>query len=202
MDRLLAWLDERGCPVVLLDASEAGAPLYQQLGFVDEGTTLIFQHDDCALRPLQSERVAPLRPADIDELVMFDSAIFGADRRRVLAELLTMYPERGFVSRAAGGQIEGFLFAQRRNLGPWVAASPQAAEELLAAAMPLEFETDGGGQRAGPRVLAPGVNPAVAGMLLSYGFSPQRSLRHMRRGGSHHPGRRELLYGQTSLAIG
>src|SRR5688572_22221589 len=32
---LLGWLDGRGLPCVMLDATEVGARLYQQLGFVD-----------------------------------------------------------------------------------------------------------------------------------------------------------------------
>lgn len=195
MERLLALLDERGCPIALLDASPAGAPLYATLGFVEDDRTLVFQKDDCTQRPTPSEQVRVLNAGDLDALVAFDTPIFGADRRRVFADIVQRWPGRAFVARNAAGAIEGYLFAQERNLGPWAAQTSQAAEGLLAAAFTLEFPD-------GMRVLVPGSNPAATEVLLSYGFSPQRSLKHMRRGGTTHPGNRQLLYGQTSLAIG
>ena len=40
MDTLLAWLAERRCSTVLLDASGAGAPLYLRYSFVEDDRTL------------------------------------------------------------------------------------------------------------------------------------------------------------------
>ncbi len=39
MRHLLRWSAERGRPVLQLDASPAGAPLYERLGFVDDEST-------------------------------------------------------------------------------------------------------------------------------------------------------------------
>lgn len=195
MERLLSWLEGRGVPVVLLDASEAGAPLYLRLGFVEDAEVSIFLRESGPSDRSPSPCLAPMRGGDLDEVVAFDTPIFGGDRRRVLAEFLGRSPERAFVARDAGGRVAGYLLAQPQNLGPWVAASPESAEDLLAAALSLPFEP-------APRVLAPGANPAVRELLCRHGFAAQRSLRHMRRGGDRPPGRRELLYGQESLAIG
>src|SRR5258706_13347008 len=65
MEHLLDWFDAQRCPIIQLDASEAGAPLYHKLGFVEDEKTLGFTQDDCALRPAQSERVGHLLAADI-----------------------------------------------------------------------------------------------------------------------------------------
>ena len=54
----------------------------------------------------------------------------------------------------------------------------------------------------GPGALVPSSNPDAAALLMRYGFSPQRSLRHMRLGGSGPVGLRERLYGLASFAIG
>ena len=195
MQHLLNWFDRQGCPVLLLDASEAGAPLYQKLGFVEDEKTLGFVLDDCAL-PLQpSNRIGPLRAEDIPTLTEFDEPIFGARRPGVFAMLLDESPARAFVARDADGLIGGYLFAQAQTLGPWAARMPADAEALLVAALRLPFE-------GAPGALIPGSNPDAAQLLLRYGFSPRRSLRRMRLGGDAHPGRRALLYGQTSLAIG
>jgi GNAT superfamily N-acetyltransferase len=195
MEWLLDWFDRQGCPVILLDASESGAPLYRKLGFVEDEKTIGYLLDDCALPLHPSERVGLLRADDIAALVAFDAPIFGAERPAVFASQLKEAPERAFVARDADGQISGYLFAQAQTLGPWVARTPAAAEALLATALVLPFE-------GSPSALAPNSNADAATLLLRHGFSPRRSLRRMRRGGEAPPGQRALLYGQASLAIG
>jgi GNAT superfamily N-acetyltransferase len=195
MQHLLGWFDQQHCPVIQLDASDAGAPLYRKLGFVEDEKTLGFTQDDCALQPAQSERVSRLRVADIPTLVTFDTPIFGGERAAVFAAALAEAPERAFVARDSEGQISGYLFAQPQLLGPWAARTPVDAEALLAAALILPFD-------GAVRTLTPGSNADAAKLLMRYGFSPQRLLRRMRRGGAAAAGRRALLYGQVSLAIG
>jgi len=194
MRELLSWIEARGCPAALLDASPAGVPLYEKLEFTDQDKALQFVQDDCALRPRRSERVGPLHMEELAELGTFDAPIFGANRAAVLAAFLADYPDRAFVARDDSGAIGGFLFAQPQMLGPWVARNPGDAEALLAAALALDFEEP-------PRVIAPGANGHATNLLMRYGFSPQRALRHMRRG-SPVAARRDLVYGQSSFAIG
>jgi len=195
MEHLLDWFAELRCPVIQLDASEAGAPLYRRLGFVEDEKTLGFTQDDCVLRPAQSERISLLNVADIPALTAFDTPIFGGERAAVFAAALAEAPERAFVARDSERQISGYLFAQPQVLGPWAAHTPADAEALLAAALTLPF--------AGAiRTLTPGSNADAAKLLMRYGFSPRRILRRMRRGGATAAGRRSRLYGQASLAIG
>ena len=195
MEHLLDWFAELRCPVIQLDASEAGAPLYRRLGFVEDEKTLGFTQDDCVLRPAQSERIGLLNVADIAALTAFDTPIFGGERAAVFAAALAEAPERAFVARDSERQISGYLFAQPQVLGPWAAHTPADAEALLAAALTLPF--------AGAiRTLTPGSNADAAKLLMRYGFSPRRILRRMRRGGATAAGRRSRLYGQASLAIG
>jgi len=194
MERLLAWIAARGCPTVLLDASTAGERLYEKLGFVDDDTVVQYAQDDCAARPRASQRVGPLAEADLAALETFDTPLFGASRAAVFATLRAEHPERAFVARDEAGALAGYLFAQPQTIGPWAARDPAVAEALLAAAVALDFEE-------APRVLTPGANSHAAGLLLRYGFSPQRALRHMRNGGAIVAGR-DLIYGQVSYAIG
>jgi GNAT superfamily N-acetyltransferase len=195
MQHLLDWFAAQRCPVIQLDASDAGMPLYRKLGFVEDEKTLGFTQDDCALRPAQSERVGRLSAADIPALAAFDAPIFGGERTAVFAAALAEAPERAFVVRDAEEQISGYLFAQPQVLGPWAARTRADAEALLAAALPLPFV-------GAIRTLTPGSNTNAAKLLMDYGFSPQRLLRRMRLGGAAAAGQRALLYGQTSLAIG
>jgi GNAT superfamily N-acetyltransferase len=195
MQHLLNWSVERGRPILQLDASSSGAPLYERLGFVDDEKTVGFMQDDCAHRPPLSERVGQLRSSDIPALVTFDTPIFGAQRAAVFEIFLGEAPERAFVARDAAGQICGYLFAQPATIGPWAARTAGDAEALLGAALQLTFE-------AGPFVLAPSSNAEASNLLLRYGFSPNRSLRHMRLGGEGPIGQHALLYGLASFAIG
>ncbi len=192
---LLEWLDARGCQVAALDASVAGVPLYERLGFVDEFHTLVYTRDNPASNPPISDLVVPMRSQDIAELAAFDAPIFGASRAHVLATYQSEFLGRAYLTRDTSGRITGYLFAQDHLLGPWVAQSEDVAEGLLASALALDFS-------AAPGATVPGLN-AMAGNLLSrYGFSSQRALRHMRLGGLAAPGNHTMLFGQANLAIG
>lgn len=195
MRQLLAWLDARGTPMALLDASEAGAPIYVQLGFVQEDLARLFEHPHYTPSRSRPDHVHHLQRQDIQSVADLDTPIFGANRASVFHSLLAEFPERAFVARDEAGQVTGYLFAQPRRLGPWVAKRPQDAEMLLQAAMTLPFE-------AAPIVIAPEMNAAAIELLEHSGFQFMRSCRHMRRGGSNMPSRRALIYGQTSFALG
>ena len=83
------WLRGRGARTVLLYATEAGRPLYEQLGFVAQGTATAWRGTapapgDGALRPL--------READRAAIVRLD--------RELTGEAIDMY---GALVAAAGG---------------------------------------------------------------------------------------------------
>jgi predicted N-acetyltransferase YhbS len=195
MQRLLAQLDARGTPVALLDATEAGAALYRLFGFVEDDQTYKFQHPGYRRSTCWPAGVRLVQPEDVSALVEFDTPIFGANRARVLCALLTEFPGRAFLVENETGQIAGYLFAQPRRLGPWVAERPQAGEALLQAALALPYE-------GGPLVVVPGLNATAIEQLERCGFQLVSSHRHMRRGGATLPSRRAAIYGQASFAIG
>lgn len=195
MQHLLGWLAERGDPVVVLEASPAGAPLYEKLGFIDDGHTISFEFEGPPRQYPPASGVQPLTPADLPAITAFDAPIFGAARQPVFELLLREEPARAFVLRDEAGACAGFLFAQSDKLGPWAAATPAAAEALLTTALALRYT-------AGPYVLAPGNNPHITPLLARHGFVAVRALRHMYRGGDHSPGQPALLYGRASFAIG
>ncbi len=195
MEHILGWLDARGCPMTLLDATDFGAPLYRRLGFVEDDGTLVLGRDAGAVPPHTAASTWPLQAMDLPALARFDAPIFGAARDAVLASYLADAPERAFVARDATGQMTGYLFAQARALGPWVAHVSADAAALLATALELPFA-------GGPEVVVPASNALAVSLLERHGFRVTRSLRHMRRGGRGVPSRRTLIYGQASLAIG
>jgi ribosomal protein S18 acetylase RimI-like enzyme len=195
LERLLAWLDSRSCPMALLDATEVGTLLYAKFGFVEDEKSLVFKQNSVGRSLGSLEGVSVLRPTELEALCAFDTPIFGAKRQKVFAAFLQEIPDRAFIIRNEADQISGYLFAQARNLGPWAAKTPEVAETLLAAALSLPFEDT-------PQVIVPGSNPLAKELLMRYGFKEQRVLSHMRRGGSTSPGYRAMLYGMATFAIG
>jgi GNAT superfamily N-acetyltransferase len=197
MEYLLTWLDRQQVPLVLLDASPAGQPLYEQLGFVAYDAVVIFQRDETLSSPFTyPPRVSPLTLPSLDRIAVSDAKAFGTDRSRVLHFLLEAYPGRAFQSLDGNGQdINGYLFAQQNRIGPWVMQDGDAAEGLLQAALSLPF--------SGPiSVAVPGENTPAVALLQHYGFKPGRVNRHMGKGPGMLPGQREQVFAQTSLSLG
>ena len=195
MQRLLAWLDARGTPMALLDATEAGAPLYRRFGFVEDDQTYKFQHPGFRRSAYWPAGVRPVQPEDVPALVEFDTPIFGANRARVLRALLAEFPGRAFLVENEAGQIAGYLCAQTRRLGPWVAEHPEVAGALLQAALALPYE-------GAPLVVVPGMNTAAIEQVERSGFQLISPHRHMRRGRAGSPSRRAAIFGQASFALG
>jgi ribosomal protein S18 acetylase RimI-like enzyme len=195
MQHVLAWLDQQGLPLVVLDASKAGQPLYEKLGFAAYDDTLVVQcsgHMPATERPPQVQTVSA---QELDELIRGDTAVFGADRGRVLQALWQTSPERALLLRNELGQVTGYLFAQKGRIGPWVMHQAEGAEALLRAASALPYA-------GGVSVTVPAENLEAVALLKRYGFEKVRTNRHMSRGSGPLPGQREKVYGQTSLAVG
>lgn len=193
--RLLSMLDSRGCPMVLLDATEAGAPLYRSAGFQVDGHSLTFQLEQDPLQLNSQITVSRLQPEHIPLIAALDTPFYGADRSRLFKILLHELPERAYIAWDSKAQPSGFLFAQQQKIGPWVAGNQGAAEALLATALELSFEK-------APRVILPDANASGQELLMKAGFRNIDSHKHMRRAGPNHPGQRSQIYGQTSFALG
>jgi GNAT superfamily N-acetyltransferase len=192
---LLDWLDGRGCPLMLLDATETGAKLYTKFGFIEDEPTLVFEQFNYPKSLCSYKCVSQLCAAELSGLTMFDAQIFGAERQAVFATFLAEIPKRAFLARNVVGQITGYLFAQASTLGPWAASTPEVAEALLATGLSLSFSDK-------LQVFVPGFNKAATSLLMRYGFNQKRVQHHLCRGASASPGQRSMLYGFASLSIG
>lgn len=186
-------LSGHGCASVL-DASAAGGPVYERMGFVDQGLTSVMGFAGDADQPLaNADECEPLRPDDLDEVVRFDAARFGANRRQVLATAIAQHPGRAMLLRRRG-RVAGFLVAQESTLAPVVADTSESLTSLIRAALRLDWVSP-------PRINVPPESGHIA-TLQRLGFELRRELRHMRRGIDVLPGRREIIAGQVSLGEG
>jgi GNAT superfamily N-acetyltransferase len=174
--RILARALERalegGSDAVGLDATDLGFPLYRAYGFADAGP--IDRWEGILPDGEPEAQTQPLGAADLEEAVAFDRASCGADRGALLRSLAREPGVGAWTVRSRGG-LAGYAFLRpgRRahHLGPVVAADPEAARPLFAAA---------GRALAGrPAIVdAPG-RPELSGLLSSLGLNIRRRLRRM-----------------------
>jgi len=195
MEHVLAWLESQKVPVVTLDASKKGFPLYEKLGFVTLDETATFERQITPDGAPLPAGVQPITPGDLDELAELDNPIFGSDRRKVFQALLELHPSRAFLTRSVDGRITGYIFAQTNRIGPWVMLSAGHEEQLLQAALTLSYENP-------VSVCVPSVNLKAVELLERHGFEKVRAGRHMVKGDDKIPGERSRIFAQTSMGAG
>lgn len=195
MQHLLNWLDEKNIPQVQLDASEAGQPMYEKLGFTALERVFVLQRQAGPPFPKLPKQSEHIQPSDLAALAEMDAKIFGADRCRVFSALLETYSGRAFKSHDTQGRMTGYLFTQERRIGPWVMLEPGDDETLLQTALSLNFSE-------AVSAIVPETSPAALELLQRYGFETTRVNRHMVRGAAQLTGQRTKVFAQVSLSIG
>jgi GNAT superfamily N-acetyltransferase len=147
MSTTLAWLRESGARSVLLDATSAGRPLYQKLGFVAQERSWI-AHASLASLDLDALRkrtgASHVRLRSLDDLPVIaalDQAAFGGDRLELL-RLVASASDRWLYTAGEAGEPDGYLLVRALEpprigvrLGPWVAKTAEAGAALLVAAL-------------------------------------------------------------------
>jgi GNAT superfamily N-acetyltransferase len=84
---LIKELRNIGCAAVL-DASKAGAPVYERLGFDDRGRTRVFSAQPLNTPPDSPGFVRQIAIADLPKIVTYDTPRFGAERAGLLRYVL------------------------------------------------------------------------------------------------------------------
>ena len=134
----VAVLVERGL-TPMLDATPAGARVYEPLGFVGlyrlqrlqapEGS----QPASASVAPPPGVSVRKATTADHGAIAAFDAPAFGADRAPILGHLLERQPERAFVAERSG-RLAGYVLARdgrtAHHSGPLVADDQATAIAL------------------------------------------------------------------------
>jgi predicted GNAT family N-acyltransferase len=125
---------------IKLDATPAGQPLYQNLGFIEEHK--ILRMTTTSLNNFSyTESHDKLRYIDresMSEVLKLDKNIFGADRTSLLQTLLRNYPEKAFLLKR-NHKLDGYLFgrdgARFNYIGPVFALSSDSARILISKAL-------------------------------------------------------------------
>lgn len=201
-ESLLQRCESRGCSLLLLDANDAGAPLYEKYGFHDHGEALAFALEPNPLGRLSAEggtRCFPLGLRDeatVAEVIELDERAYGAERSRFLRHCFAEFAGRAFVARDETGSLVGYALAQARSFGPCAARSSGVARALLQSALVLPYESRVSWFVAGQSEEAGRLARELAG-------SPIRRWRHMRRGAEASlPSDWSSIFAKASLATG
>jgi GNAT superfamily N-acetyltransferase len=191
------WLIEElrkiGCAAVL-DASKAGAPVYERLGFDGHGRTRVFSAPPLDTRPDSPGFVRRIAIADLPKIVAYDTPRFGAERAGLLRYLVEESPERCFGAFDVAGSMVGFAVAQDAIIGPVVSNDAQILSALLDTARRLVWKDP-------PRLMLP-AESRFGRHVEREGWAEIRSLRNQRLGIDRLPGHRHLIAGQASLGEG
>jgi len=180
----IEYLESSPCRCLKLDATDAGAKVYEKMGFQVEYTVERwlragrsknrFEESDASIRAVEFE--------DLARIGKWDEPIFGGDRTRLLEWYLTRC--KAYWLRRAEAP-EGFVFGRPGSnafqIGPLAADTIEVAEILfrrLLAEVP------------GDRVIADIVTPnaAATSMLEAHGFKRFRVLQRMFRSVNKNPG--------------
>jgi GNAT superfamily N-acetyltransferase len=197
LDGLLTWAYARKCPTILLSASAAGVHMYEKNGFIHQDRTDLLLRKKAQLpeaKPDTSQDFC-LQEKEFPDLISFDKPHFGAERGSLLRSYYRDDPSRFLVSRDKEGQIDGYLVAQERTLGPWVVTDSEAAKPLLSRALQFPYVDP-------PTVFVSGQNQQCLDLLERYGFELQRSLSYMYLGKEIQRARATAIFGEATLGFG
>ena len=201
LDALLGALDQRGTTCTVLDASPAGAPLYERSGFVDSGLSHEFQGGETsdvsgfAGGDGAGLAITVAGAGEVGDVVSLDATFLGAPRERLWHWLFAAHPQRILIARDPSGALTGYLCLQDPLLGPFGARTAETAGALLREAV----------RRLGHRnvrMQVPEENVAARALLAQAGFRLTRSLRHMRRGPCVSLAGWSCIYGKGSYCLG
>jgi len=187
------------CRTIKLDATPTGKYLYETLGFETEYTLTRMACDAAsALREEPDSDIRALQPTDLDELVAFDAAFFGANRGPVLRKWFDNAPQFAYVLHEKGrlaGFSMGRMGSHRSSVGPVVAENREQAERLVRRAL----RTVSGK----PTVIDVFEHtPEFVRALEGIGFSAQRGFTRMYLGPNQAPGIPERQWAIAGPAVG
>ena len=194
MQQALRFLDERNVRSIRLDATPAGRPVYEKLGFVPDYQLARF--DGILPERGLSVEAKPLEVQALEAMIALDGEVTGANRHKLLNFLFKATPEL-FLAVGGGNEFLGYVAMRAGSrawqIGPCI-AKPVAAAKLLTAAC---------GRCCGQPgfIDIPMANQAATSLAESLGLTVQRQLLRMHRGAPV-PERIEDLWASSGPEMG
>ena len=194
MQQALRFLDERNVRSIRLDATPAGRPVYEKLGFVPDYQLARF--DGILPERGLSVEAKPLEAQALEAMIALDGEVTGANRHKLLNFLFKATPEL-FLAVGGGNEFLGYVAMRAGSrawqIGPCI-AKPVAAAKLLTAACRRCCGQPG-------FIDIPMANQAATSLAESLGLTVQRQLLRMHRGAPV-PERIEDLWASSGPEMG
>jgi len=183
METSIAYLESLPCPCQKLDATDAGAKVYEKIGFAVEYQVERWTHSESMHFADRRGSSFELTTERLEAVAKWDAEVFGASRKR----LLSWYVNNSAPSLMAGDAEDpkGFLVGRPGSgafqLGPLVASNQEVAHSLIESflaripSQPMIADINT-------------INPDSRALLESLGFQPSRILQRMYRGPNKYPG--------------
>ncbi len=186
MHHALKHLQLLGVHCVRLDATPAGRPIYQKLGFVDEWSLRRWERrpieaatqERSAIFPKVASETRALTPEDWPQVELMDSTAFGVNRIALLRAL-------------ANDSLAARVYGNRKSLRAWGLLRPGVSAAYLG---PVACYEPRGGAAVIKELLQsaaadcpvywdiPDLNVSAIQTAEAYGFAPVRPLTRMRLG--------------------
>jgi GNAT superfamily N-acetyltransferase len=200
-EELCRGLRDAGCSTLSLEATDAGRPLYERMGFrvVTRYHQLQADHLDRSPAPPEGARVRRLDPADLPAVFELDRHATAEDRSALLGVLAEIGREgegaaAGWVLER-GGAVCGFLLPAERMYGAVVA--PRFEDGLFLLDLHRSVVPSGAHVRAG----IPDEHPAAWRELEARGWEETWQAPRLLLG-PEIPWRPDWIWGQINSAMG
>jgi predicted N-acetyltransferase YhbS len=119
----LEHLESGGARAIRLDATPAGRPLYESLGFQVDFP--LFRYSGIVGDPRIEEKTRLGQPVDLSPIAALDRLVTGTDRRSLIDRLIDDNPLECRVAGPIGGPIRGFVLwrpgSSADQVGPCIA---------------------------------------------------------------------------------
>lgn len=193
MELALDYLRGRGVRTIKLDATSAGRPVYEQLGFVAE--CVLERWAATGPPPVHHRRGYPV--GTWGQIAATDRDAFGADRTTLMQKIIADSTPP-FVRTGRRGEIVGYAFTRPGRsagyIGPVVAEDYGMAWSLLTA-VDADFR---------PAIIDidPAFDESAAVLLRERGFARQRELLRMRLGPEIRSGKSPRVFAIAGPEVG
>lgn len=195
----LESLQRSGVQEIMLDATEIGQNTYERLGFRPLWKMDIWVGQPNFSDVVMPETLRPITKEDLPQVSALDATVFGADRSRILQDLLAEFPDFAWVD-VVDDEVQGFIMAQkssgeRAHVGPWIHKEVDGAQSLLAraaAALPSKVL----------RIETPEHNWAAREIVAGAGFTQSHICTRMVHGDSTPETNNSLYFGIAGFTVG
>ena len=134
--------DLKSCRCIKLDATPAGQPVYEKLGFCEEYQVhRLIRHPQSYVRSEHNTWQLPekINVAFIEEIIDYDQKNYGVDRSQLITYLIREYPESAWMIKDKG-KVAGFVLGRNgsrfHHLGPMTADSVEISKALFSHILP------------------------------------------------------------------